>query len=65
MAHWQAGILSTDTMLCKAPNADLGYPASAQLDDGTIITVYYQCPQAGQKTVIMTTRWGLEHLGAC
>ena len=60
MAHWQAGITSTGIVLCEAPNGDLGYPASTQLDDGTIITVYYQCPQAGQKTVIMATRWVLQ-----
>ncbi|MGC8843828.1 MAG: sialidase family protein [bacterium] len=25
----------------KAKNADCGYPSSVQLDDGTIVTIYY------------------------
>jgi hypothetical protein len=40
-----------------APSGDLGYPASVELDDGSILTVYYQQEQAGAKTCLMTTRW--------
>lgn len=40
-----------------APNGDLGYPASVECDDGTILTVYYQVDQPGEKTCLMTTRW--------
>jgi hypothetical protein len=40
-----------------APSGDLGYPASVECDDGTILTVYYQQETAGEKTVLMTTRW--------
>jgi len=40
-----------------APNGDLGYPASVQCDDGTILTVYYQKETLDEKTVLMTTRW--------
>jgi hypothetical protein len=39
-----------------APSGDLGYPASIECDDGTILTVYYQQEAAGEKTVLMTTR---------
>lgn len=42
-----------------APSEDLGYPASVQADDGTIVTVYYQQEAAGEKTVLMMTRWRL------
>lgn len=42
-----------------APSADLGYPASVELDDGTILTVYYQQDRAGEKPCLMTTRWRL------
>jgi len=42
-----------------APSGDLGYPASVELDDGTILTVYYQQEQAGQKTCLMATLWRL------
>ncbi|MEA3401428.1 MAG: sialidase family protein [Armatimonadota bacterium] len=40
-----------------APNGDLGYPASVECDDGTILTVYYQKETLAEKTVLMTTRW--------
>jgi hypothetical protein len=42
-----------------APNSDLGYPASVQLNDGSIYTVYYQIPQNGEKTCLMGTHWKL------
>jgi len=42
-----------------ALNSDLGYPASVQLPDGQIYTVYYQVDQAGEKPCIMGTRWQL------
>ncbi len=38
-------------------SVDLGYPASVELDDGTILTVYYQIDQPGEKTCLMSTRW--------
>lgn len=40
-----------------APSGDLGYPASVELDDGSIFTVYYQQERAGEKTCLMSTRW--------
>ncbi len=42
-----------------APSSDLGYPASIECDDGTILTVYYQQENPGEKTVLMTTRWSV------
>jgi len=42
-----------------APNGDLGYPASVQLDPQTILTVYYQIDKAGEKTCLMGTIWKL------
>jgi hypothetical protein len=45
--------------LAGAPNGDLGYPASAELPDGTILTVYYQIYRPGEKTCLMGTRWRL------
>ena len=38
-------------------NGDLGYPASVQLPDGTILTVYYQAEKQGEKTCLMGTLW--------
>lgn len=40
-----------------AINGDLGYPATAECDDGTLLTVYYQIDRPGEKTSLMMTRW--------
>ena len=42
-----------------APSADLGYPASVEMEGGAILTVYYQQEYAGEKTSLMATRWQL------
>jgi len=42
-----------------APNGDLGYPASVQMDDETVLTIYYQVDKAGEKTCLMGTSWKL------
>ncbi len=42
-----------------APNGDLGYASSVQLDEATVLTVYYQTERAGEKTCVMGTRWKL------
>lgn len=47
-------ILHTD-----APSGDLGYPASAELSDGSIFTVYYQKPTENEPCTLMYTRWTL------
>lgn len=39
------------------PGSDLGYPVSVELDDGTILTVYYQNENKGEKPCLMATRW--------
>ena len=43
-----------------APNGDLGYPASIELEPGEILSVYYQVENEGEKTCLMATRWSLE-----
>jgi len=42
-----------------APSGDLGYPASVQLDDDTILTAYYQQERPAEKTCLMATHWQL------
>jgi hypothetical protein len=42
-----------------APNGDLGYPASIQMDDDTILTIYYQVDKPGEKTCLLGTFWKL------
>lgn len=46
--------------LAAALNGDLGYPASTQLADGSILTVFYQPDEPGEKTCLMGTRWRLQ-----
>ena len=40
-------------------SGDLGYPASVQTDDATVLTIYYQVDKAGEKTCLMGTSWKL------
>ena len=42
-------------------NGDLGYPASAELPDGSILTVYYQAEKPGEKTCLMGTLWRMRN----
>ncbi len=49
-----------EIMINPAINSDLGYPASIQLDDGSILTVYYQIDKKGEKTSLMSTHWRLK-----
>ena len=46
--------------IAPAFDGDLGYPASVELDDGSIFTVYYQKDKPGEKTCLMGTRWQLK-----
>jgi len=43
--------------LAGALKKDMGYPASAELDDGSIWTVYYQAAHPGEKPCLMGTHW--------
>lgn len=48
----------TDHVLrADGPDGDLGYPASVELPDGSIFTVYYQSTGQNHKTSILWTRW--------
>lgn len=40
-------------------NYDLGYPSTARLDDGTLITTYYQAYRGEKKPTTLYTRWRL------
>ena len=43
-----------------APNGDLGYPATVEIEPGELLTVYYQAEENGEKPCIMATRWSLQ-----
>ena len=38
-------------------SSDLGYPATVELSDGSLLTVFYARPQGKENTVIMQTKW--------
>ena len=44
-------------IISNAPNRDLGYPSSVELDDGTIVTVFYKIVPPATKTAIVYTKW--------
>lgn len=50
---------SDEYILCETKPCDLGYPASVELDDGSILTVYYQMLEEDNFTSILYTRWRL------
>jgi hypothetical protein len=41
------------------PDGDLGYPASVELADGSLFTVYYQKCAASEKCSLLRSRWTL------
>ena len=53
-ATWDA---EHEITLCDGVNSDLGYPASVQLADGSILTAYYQDPGPDRDTCVWTTHW--------
>lgn len=51
---WEEKVLRDDSL-----TGDLGYPASVELSDGTILTVYYQRYLQDTTTSILYTKWRL------
>ncbi|MCF7854002.1 MAG: glycoside hydrolase [Candidatus Pacebacteria bacterium] len=41
------------------PDGDLGYPATIELEDGTLFSVYYQKAAAGEKCSLLWSQWEL------
>jgi len=50
---------SDEIVLCETTPCDLGYPASVELSDGSILTVYYQQYEKEGFPSILATRWSL------
>ncbi len=40
---------------------DFGYPSSVELDDGSILTVYYQTHKRFERPCLMSTRWKIRN----
>ena len=55
-ATWERDIVLRD----DGPSGDLGYPASVELKNGHILTVYYQKPTYDSPSSIYSTEWALE-----
>ena len=43
----------------RLPDGDLGYPATVELGDGSLFTVYYQKAAPGEKCSLLWSRWKL------
>lgn len=54
-ATWEAGYVLRD----DGPDSDLGYPASVELADGSIFTVYYQKCAGDEPCSLLWSRWRL------
>ena len=50
---------SDEMVLCTDTGPDHGYPASAILEDGSILTIHYQIENPGEPTCLMGTHWRL------
>lgn len=57
---WDSENEITVSVAVPQDSADLGYPASIQLDDGSLYTVYYQVEKTGEEPCIMATHWRLQ-----
>lgn len=53
---WETEHILYDTTV----TADLGYPATVELHDGSLLTVFYAHPEKGQPAVIMQQKWCIE-----
>ena len=53
--HWDTDYFIWD----KGENVDLGYPASVELDNGDLFTVYYAIKPGEKLCSILWTRWRL------
>lgn len=52
---WSREVLLTD----DAPNWDLGYPSTAELADGGLVTVWYETPANTHRAVLRQAKWRL------
>ena len=55
---WQ-GPYDIDT---DAPDGDMGYPSTVELNDGSLMTVYYQHDKKGENNYLKYTIWTLDEL---
>ena len=51
---------SEEYVLSDAKNGDLGYPATTELADGSLVTVFYQPYGDDRRTSILYTKWSID-----
>jgi hypothetical protein len=51
---------SEEFILSEARNGDLGYPATTELADGSLVSVYYQPYGDDLRTSILYTKWRID-----
>jgi len=44
---------------CDGTSSDLGYPATVQLDDQSLVTVWYEVMKDSPRAVLRQARWEL------
>ena len=59
VSHDGCRTFSEEMILSDSRNGDMGYPATVELDDGSLVTVYYQPYENDERTSIMFTKWTL------
>ncbi len=59
VSHDGCRSFSEELILSEAPDGDMGYPSTVELDDGSLVTVYYQRYENDIRTSIMYTKWTL------
>ena len=62
MLSWDEGASWSYDLVLRADGVclDLGYPSTVELDDGSLLTVYYQKPtHIDEKCSLLSTRWRL------
>ena len=59
-SEWDTGYVLYASKLGLIPGGDIGYPASLELRDGTILTVFYAHPEENGPAVILQQRWRFE-----
>jgi sialidase-1 len=52
--------VDSEFTVADAPNGDLGYPATVQLKDGSLYSVYYQVDHLEEPTCLMGTHWRIK-----
>ena len=62
---WEKSNIGTNVYKSKKmqneKDGDLGYPSTVELDDGSLMTVYYQKYEDDKKTSLLYTKWRLKN----